>query len=81
MAKKHFTAMAIEFGSILRDLYSNDDLTDVSANAAIDAIHATIRGFVRVAKSANSAFDATTFWNFIEDVQEGRRDLDGRIVK
>lgn len=72
MTRKHFEAIAITLGYQLRQ-YPVDSPAWI---AVVDAAGALCHDFAR----ANSAFYGDRFTEFMFDVAEGRRDLDGKKV-
>lgn len=73
MTRKHFQAIAITIGYQMRQYPANSP----EWNAIVDTAAALCRDFA----AANSAFYGDRFMEFVYDVSEGRRDLDGKVVK
>lgn len=84
MTKKHFIAMAIQFG-----LSTRIRLNDYRANRITldeyDFWYTTyvtaINDFCKVAKQFNSNFDVEYFLDFVADVAMERRDAQGKLIK
>ncbi len=74
MTKKHFEAFATAFGYQLRFMDTKND-------EQIKTFWLVVKTFEDTAKQFNSMFDAETFANWILDVAEKRRDLDGKKIK
>lgn len=72
MTRKHFNSIAISIGWTLRD-YERESR---EWNAILDTA-STIAADLRV---VNPRFDTDRFLNFVLDVAERRRDLEGRKV-
>ena len=90
MTKKHFIAMAIEFGDLYRDVDYKWDATpeewrsNVASAAhvlALDTLRRCEEAFMSVARSANPRFDSEHFLTFVQEIRTGARDLDGKKVK
>jgi hypothetical protein len=71
MTKKHFEAFANAYGFQLRFLNPND----------VEQFWLGIRIFEDVCKQFNPNFDVTTFEDWIRDIAEKRRDLNGKKIK
>jgi hypothetical protein len=86
MTKKHFNAMAIEFGRYLlwlkecKENKLNFHLAEYN-QIRENTYWTAIGSFCEVAKAANPAFDKERFCDFVTDIQDGRRDKDGKLVK
>ena len=88
MTKKHFIAMAIEFGDLYRradwkyadnaERYGSPD--DSGHVAELDTIRRCEEAFMSVAKRANPRFDSDHFLTFVQEIRTHARDLDGRKV-
>lgn len=73
MTRKHFEAIAITLGQQMRR--HDDD------SAAWSAIWETAIELARDFRVANPRFDVQRFLEFVRDVAEYRRDLDGKRTK
>lgn len=91
MTRKHFIAMAIEFGDLYRDAdrkYEDMQESMMSAHAAdsahvaeLDTIRKCEEAFMSVAKRANPRFDSDHFTGYVQEIRRYERDLDGRKIK
>ena len=73
MSKKDYIKLATAFGGTLRHFDGNESLRGSALMI--------IEDFTRVAKSDNAAFDSYRFMEWVSDVSEGRRDMEGNKVK
>lgn len=88
MTKKHFIAMAIEFGSLYRDAdWKNTEEMNISESskvatyvAELDTIRKCEESFMSVAKRSNPRFDSDHFEAFVQEIRSFDRDLDGRKI-
>jgi len=80
MSKKDFNLMAIEFGQQLARINDSkypEQIRNIVMATALDSIKA----FCYVAITANSNFDSSRFYDFVDEVRDGRRDSNGKLVK
>ena len=73
MSKKDYIKLATAFGATLRHFDGNESLRGSALMI--------IEDFTRVAKSDNPAFDSYRFMEWINEVSDGRRDMEGKKVK
>jgi hypothetical protein len=71
MSKRDFEALATEWGLVLKVADGQDR----------EGIWQALDGFYRVARMSNPAFSSARFAEWVLDVAEGRRDVNGRKVK
>ena len=79
MSKKDFNLMAIEFGQQLAQINESkypEQIRNIVMATALDSIKA----FCYVAYSANNNFDSSRFYDFVDEVRDGRRDSSGKLV-
>lgn len=74
MTKKHFEAFATAFGHQLRFI----DATNLDQ---IKAFWLAVASFESTAKQLNPNFDANKFGEWVADVAENRRDVNGKKIK
>ena len=80
MSKKDFNLMAIEFGQQMKHINAMDyhqPIRDIAMATLLDSIKA----FCYVAITANGNFDSSRFYDFVDEVANGRRDANGKLVK
>lgn len=80
VSRKHFTEMAIEFGSIFRDIDDNHEHGSELHLKCCDYVREAMFAFERMCKSDNPQFDKERFEDFVADVRYGRRDFTGKKV-
>lgn len=84
MTKKHFIAMAIQFGLSIR-IRINDYVAQRISLDEYDLWYSTyvtaINDFCKVAKQFNNNFDVEYFLDFVGDVATERRDAQGKLTK
>jgi hypothetical protein len=73
MTRKHFTAIAITLGQQMRRYDERPAECQVIWETAIE--------LARDFRVANPRFDVQRFLEFVRDVAEYRRDLDGKQIK
>jgi hypothetical protein len=84
MTKKHFIAMANLFGAYLNGLERAKELQPQATEKHRDmeiAYWNAINAFATVAADFNSNFDANYFNEYVTDIQFGRRDFNGKLIK
>ena len=84
MTKKHFVAMAIQFGQTIRirlDDYVAQRITLDEYDFWYNAYLAAVTDFCKVAKQSNSNFDVEYFLDFVGDIVTEKRDAQGKLVK
>ena len=72
--------MAIEFGQQIERINNAkhpEQIRNIVMATALDSIKA----FCYVAYMANSNFDSSRFYDFVDEVSDGRRDASGKLVK
>lgn len=80
LSRKHFTQMAIEFGSIFRDIDSRYTHGSDMHLACSDYVREAMFSFERMCKTDNPQFDRERFQDFVADVRYERRDYTGKKV-
>ena len=80
VSRKHFCFMAIEYGSILRDIDDNHQHGSELHLKCCDYVRESMYSFQRMCKKDNPNFDKERFEDFVADVRYGRRDLTGKKV-
>jgi hypothetical protein len=78
LSRKHFCYMAVEFGSILRDIDSRFTHGSETHEACADNVREAMFSFERMCKTDNPRFDREKFQDFVADVRYERRDLTGK---
>ena len=80
LSRKHFCFMAVEFGSIFRDIDSRFTHGNETHEACADYVREAQFSFERMCKTDNPLFDREKFQDWVADVRYGRRDLTGKKV-
>jgi hypothetical protein len=73
MTRKHYETIAISLGSSLRDTYKE--------SAAWYTVLRVVNVLADDLRATNARFDRDRFVEFVLDVAEYRRDLDGKRIK
>lgn len=79
MSKKDFNLMASQFGQQIKHINAMDyhqPIRDIAIKTVLDSIKA----FCYVAITANSNFDSSRFYDFVDEIADGRRDVNGKLV-
>lgn len=83
MTRKHFVALAVEFGEAWRQFDIDAAAGDVDF-CRIDAMGDTLidaqTRVMGVCKRSNPRFDREHFSQFVEEIRNYQRDLDGRKI-
>ena len=72
--------MAIEFGQQMARI-NNMEYNEQIRNVAMATLLDSIKAFCYVAITANGNFDSSRFYDFVDEVRDGRRDANGKLVK
>ena len=72
--------MAIEFGQQMKHINAMDYHEPIR-NIAMATLLDSIKAFCYVAITANGNFDSSRFYDFVDEVKDGRRDANGKLVK
>ena len=80
MSKKDFNLMAIEFGQQIERI-NNAKHPEQIHNLVMATVLNSIKSFCYVAFMANGNFDSSRFYDFVDEVSDGRRDASGKLVK
>jgi hypothetical protein len=73
MTRKHYETIAISLGSSLRDTFKE--------SAAWYTVICVVKTLADDLRATNPRFDRDRFVEFVLDVAEYRRDLDGKKIK
>ena len=83
MTKKHFIALAIEFGEAWRHFDIDAAAGDIDARtlyATSDALTNAQARVMGVCARSNPRFDREHFAEFVQEIRRYERDLDGRKI-
>jgi hypothetical protein len=80
MSKKDFNLMASQFGQQIKHINAMDYHQPIR-EIAIKTVLDSIKAFCYVAITANSNFDSSRFYDFVDEIADGRRDVNGKLVK
>ncbi len=80
LSRKHFCFMAVEFGSILRDIDANHKHGSELHLKCCDYVREAMYAFQYMCQKENSHFDREKFQDFVADVRYERRDRTGKKV-
>jgi len=81
LSRKHFCFMAVEFGSILRDIDARFTHGNETHLKCCDYVREAMFSFERMCKTDNELFDREKFQDWVADVRYGRRDFTGKKVR
>lgn len=89
ITKSDLNEMASEFGNRLVEFdralaeaqAENQSATCLVIHGKIEGVRQSINMLLAVAYRSNNQVDKQRFYDFVEDVRTGRRDIDGKLIK